>query len=821
MKISYNWLKNYIDIDLPAEEAARYLTGCGLEVEGVEPFESVKGGLKGVVIGEVLTCMKHPNSDHLSLTTVDIGQPEPLKIVCGASNVAAGQKVAVALVGTKLTLKGEEITIKEAKIRGEQSFGMICAEDELGLGDSHAGIMVLDPSAVPGTLASDYFKIINDEVLEIGLTPNRSDATSHFGVARDLATVLNNLDTPIGTYNVIKPDVSAFKPDHLNRITEVVVEDEQACPRYSGLTLTNVKVKESPEWLKAKLSAIGLRPINNIVDITNFVLHEIGQPLHAFDADKIEGGRVVIRKLSQDTPFVTLDEVERKLHADDLMICNVQGPMCIAGVFGGMHSGVTDGTTAIFLESAYFDPKSVRKTSKRHGLQTDASFRFERGADPDITIFALKRAALLMKELADAEISSDIIDVYPKPIAKPEVQVAFSHVDRLIGQFIPRERIESILLALGITILEKSSEGLLLQIPLFKTDVVREADVIEEILRIYGYNNIGFTTDINASISYMEKPAKERVRLIVSEFLTSNGFFEIMNNSLTKSSYYRDNPIFKEEACVKIVNPLSKDLDTMRQTLLYGGLESIVYNQNRKRSNVKLYEFGNTYRQFGPMESAQPLNSIGEEMHLSLLLAGKATIESWNSNEKDSDFFELKGFLHSIFLRVGIDTAKIKAEPSSDELFSGGLTYHYAGKPLVSFGIVRKSIVNAVDCKQVVYYAELNWDHLLASLPKKEKAFKELPKTLEVRRDLALLLDRSVTFADLKKHAFEVERNLLKSVSLFDVYEGDKVAEGKKSYALSYIIQDQERTLKDEEIDAIMQKIVKRYQEKLNATLRS
>jgi phenylalanyl-tRNA synthetase beta chain len=822
MKISYHWLKEYINVDLPAETIAGLLTGCGLEVEGIIPFQSVKGGLNGVVIGEVLTCVKHPNSDHLSLTTVNIGKDEPLKIVCGASNIAAGQKVPVAVVGTKLFLKGEELTIREAKIRGEQSFGMICAEDELGIGESHAGIMVLDSTAIPGTPAKEYFHVTEDEVFEIGLTPNRSDATSHIGVARDLATVMNHLAT-IGQgeeAKVSKPDVSHFKADNLNRVIEIIVEDTSACPRYSGLTISNVTVKESPEWVKSRLLAIGLRPINNIVDITNYILHETGQPLHAFDADKIAGGKVIIKKLEQGTPFVTLDEVQRELNAEDLMICNAEKPMCIAGVFGGIESGVSTQTRNLFLESAYFDPKTIRKTSKRHALQTDASFRFERGADPDITVFALKRAALLMKEVAGGEISSEVVDVYPNPLPKAQVDFTWLNLDRLTGQFIERNQVTGILRSLGIEILNETPAGLTLRIPSYKVDVLREVDVIEEVIRVYGYNNIGFSSALNSSVSFVEKPDREKAKNVVSDFLTSNGFYEIMNNSLTRSEYYHDNPAYPAEQSVRMVNPLSRDLDVMRQTLLYGGLESIVYNQNRRSPDLRFYEFGNTYRLAEEKSPSDPLHFYTEQNHLALFVTGKSSTETWNRPSLYNDFYDLKGFLHSILLRIGVDVKSFRSSEFSNSIIEKGSVYNSGDEPLVIFGSLRKGLLAHFDCKQEVFYADVNWDLLVSLLPKKEKAFRDLPKYPEVRRDLALLLDRSVSFSELEKIAFDTEKRLLKSVSLFDVYEGDKIGEGKKSYALSYVLQDPERTLKDDEIDSIMQKIVKHYAEKLNATLR-
>ena len=822
MKISYLWLKQYLDITQSPQIVAELLTGCGLEVEGIDPYQSVRGGLDGIIIGEVLTCTRHPNSDHLTLTTVNVGLSEPLNIVCGAQNVAPGQKVPVALIGTKLFIKGEELIIREAKIRGELSKGMICAEDELGLGNSHAGIMILDPHAVPGIPAKEYFNITDDSIFEIGLTPNRSDATSHIGVARDLCAVLNNLalrDGP-GYSQVSIPDVTKFHPDNTNRVIDIIIEDTKACPRYSGLTISDVTVNDSPEWLKARLLSIGLRPINNIVDITNFILHETGQPLHAFDADKINGNKVIIKKLKGGTPFITLDEVQRELDEEDLMICNTQDPMCMAGVFGGIGSGVSGQTRNLFLESAYFDPKTIRKTSKRHGLQTDASFRFERGADYNITVYALKRAALLIKEIAGGEISSDVVDVYPYPFSKTEINFLWSNLDRLAGQIIERKNVFQIFHSLGIKIIEEKQDGLILEIPSYKTDVLREVDVIEEIIRIYGYNNIEFSSSIKSSVSYHVKPDREKLRNLVSDFLSSNGFCEIMNNSLTKSDYYHNNTRFKIGNSVRIFNPLSRDLDLLRQTLLFGGLETIAHNQNRKNPDLYLYEFGTIYSVNSQVQENDPLKKYKEEMHLALFMTGKSVRESWNRNENNVDFFDLKGFIHTILARTGLERNSLKINNYSDEIFESGLNYQYDKDIVMWVGKLRKKLLEEFDCKQAVFYADINWDSLIKKIPTKEKAFSGLPKFPEVRRDLALLLDNQVTFEEIEKLAFESEKKLLKSVNLFDVYEGDKLGEGKKSYALCYILQDPERTLKDEEIERIMQNLIKVYGERLNARIR-
>jgi phenylalanyl-tRNA synthetase beta chain len=822
MKISYNWLKRYIDVDLPPGEVADLLTGCGLEVESVESYQSMKGSLEGVLIGEVLTCRKHPDSDHLTLTTVNIGYDQPLRIVCGAPNVMPGQKVPVATVGTTLFFNDKELTIKEAKIRGELSQGMICAEDELGLGTSHAGIMVLDPEAIPGTPAKDFFQIEDDVVFEIGLTPNRTDATSHIGVARDLAAVLNNQPGKNRTEKVelILPDVSGFKPDNAARKTEIIIEDTKACPRYSGLTITNVTVRESPGWLRNRLSAIKARPINNIVDITNFILHETGHPLHAFDADKIAGNKVMVKKLPEGTHFVTLDEIERILSGQDLMICSEKEPMCIAGVFGGIDSGVTGQTRNLFLESAYFDPKTIRKTSKFHGLQTDASFRFERGADYDITVYALKRAALLIKEIAGGEISSDIIDVYPSPFTHPTVFLTWQNLDRLAGMVIERKTVSDILISLGIKILSETSEGLNLEIPAYKADVLREVDVIEEILRIYGYNNIGFTLAIKSSISFIDKPDREHIQNIVSDFLSFNGFFEIMNNSLTKSTYYEGNQEFRKKNLVTIFNPVSNDLDVMRQTLLFGGLESIVYNQNRKNSDIRFYEFGNVYLSDQNSSGKNPLAKFSEEKHLSLFLGGNIKKESWNSSECNADFYDMKGYVNSILAKTGVDVRLLSDENVSDDIIENGLAYFANKQQLVCFGKLKRGILDKFDCKEQIFYADFHWDLLLSILPQKDLQYREMPKFPEVRRDLALLLDKSVTFASIEKIAFETEKRLLKKVSLFDVYEGEKVSHDKKSYALTFILQDENKTLKDEEIDGIMNSLMRMFEEKLNAQIR-
>ncbi|MEI6899185.1 MAG: phenylalanine--tRNA ligase subunit beta, partial [Bacteroidota bacterium] len=746
----------------------------------------------------------------------------PLRIVCGASNVAPGQKVPVATIGTTLFIKDQELKIKESKIRGELSQGMICAEDELGLGNSHQGIMVLEPEATPGTQASEYFKVQEDFVFEIGLTPNRSDATSHIGVARDLAAIISNQAGPAELTEVKYhyPDLGNFNTDNKKRPIEVIVEDQQACPRYSGLTITGFTVKDSPSWLKNRLLSIGLRPINNIVDVTNFVLHETGQPLHAFDADKISGNQVIVKKMPSGTHFVTLDNVERTLNDQDLMICNSQMPMCMAGLYGGIDSGVTEGTTSIFLESAYFDPKTIRKSSKRHGLQTDASFRFERGADFNMTVFALKRAAQLIKEIGGGEISSEIIDVYPAPFSPVLVNFSWKNLDRLAGIQIEHSHVQSIIQSLGIRILSENGEGLHLEIPAFKSDVLREVDVIEEVLRIFGYDRIDFSPQIKSSISHFVKPDKEKTRNIVSDFLSANGFLEIMNNSLTKSAYYLDNERCVPDNLVRIFNPLSRELDTMRQTLLFGGMESIVYNLNRKSPDLRFYELGKCYFLHPAIVSENLLEKISEELNLSFMITGKSENECWNTQQMSSSFYDLKGIADALLTITGKLDARPSLEHFSDSYFEYGLSYILGKQHLLFLGKVRKSILTRFDCKQELYYAELNWDMLIKHLQVKEQSFRELPKSPEVRRDLALLIDQAVNFSEIESIAYETERKLLKNINLFDVYEGDKIEPGKKSYALSFTLQDDEKTLKDEEIDKIMGKLLKSFERKLNAKLR-
>ena len=822
MKISYNWLKLYLDIDLPPDKVSELLTGCGLEVESIDSFQTVKGGLHGVIIGEVLTCVKHPGSDHLSLTTVDIGMETPLSIVCGASNVAAGQKVPVATIGTTLYFDDKPLTLKKTKIRGEVSEGMICAEDELGLGTSHAGIMVLPQETPVGTSAAHFFNIENDMVFTIGLTPNRTDATSHLGVARDLVAVINNYgqDHPVASARLsLKiPDVANFKVDNNHRHIDVIVENMTGCPRYTGITLTGITVKESPGWLKNKLTAIGLRPINNIVDVTNFILMELGQPLHAFDCDRITGGKVIVRNDPAGTKFITLDNIERTLTNEDMMICNTVEPMVIAGVYGGMKSGVSHETTRIFLESAYFDPIHIRKSARYHGLQTDASFRFERGADYNITEYALKRAALLIVELAGGSISSDIVDIYPNPFKDRSVDLSYYNLDRLIGKKLNRDVVKNILCDLGFVISQEveNGSGLRLIVPAFKADVTREADIIEEILRIYGYNNVESPVALRSSIFYSKKTDPEKIQNRISEYLSACGFHEILNNSLTKSVYYEENPAYEPGKSVKILNPISRDLDVLRQSLLHGALESLVLNQNRKQTDLKFFEFGTTYI----LSDDGIVPGYLETQHLSLAITGRKETENWNSQENTIDFFTLKGYMEAILRLMNIDGHIFTVEPVQSVVFSDGIRYSFDNKELLVMGPLQPSFLKSMDYKAPVFYAEMNWSYLLKIVPDSETRYKELPKFPEVRRDLALLIDKSVTFSQIEKLAFQTEKKLLRHVGLFDVYEGEKIEAGKQSYALSFILQDEDKTLTDNEIEKVMNRMIKAFEIVYNARIR-
>ncbi len=806
MKISYNWLKQFLKIDTPTEVISEILTDLGLEVEIVEKYQSIKGGLVGVVVGHVLTCEKHPDADRLKVTTVDLGNGTPVQIVCGATNVAAGQKVLVATIGTKLIDKdGVEFEIKKGKIRGQESHGMICAEDELALGTSHEGIMILEESLKPGTLASKVFNVENDEVFEIGLTPNRADAMSHMGVARDLRAGLLQKNASL---ELITPSVSKFKVDKRTLKIDVNVIDSKLVPRYCGVTISGITIKPSPTWLQNRLKAIGLTPKNNVIDVTNYVLHELGQPLHAFDAAMIHG-KVAIKTLPTGTKFTTLDDVERTLHEEDLMICDDKGPLCIAGVFGGKNSGVSENTSTLFLESAYFNPVTIRKTAKRHGLSTDASFRFERGIDPEITEYALKRAALLIQEVAGGEITSDIIDIYPKKLPDFTVFLNYEKAFKLIGQELPKEIIKKILASLDIKVNSTSDAGLGLTIPAYRVDVQREVDVIEEILRVYGYNNINFTKKLNATVAKSDRTEDYKVQNIVASQLNSFGFHEMMANSLTTPEYTQLSELLKEEYNVTMLNPLSNDLSTMRQSMLFSGLEAISYNINRKNNDLKLFEFGKSYRKL--------LSGYNETKHLTLFISGNRIAESWTTTPRPTDFFLFKGYVTSILSRLGFD--KTEGIPVTNDIFSEGIAFAIGNDTLVEMGTVKKSILKYFDIKQEVFYAEFNWDLIIKSLSNKIK-FKAIPKYPEVRRDFALLIDKSVAFDSIYKIARQTEKTFLKDINLFDVYEGKNLPEGKKSYAVSFTIQDTTKTLTDTQIDKIMSKLQSNFESELGAQLR-
>lgn len=808
MKISYNWLKQFLKIDWEAEKTGELLTDLGLEVEGIVQKESVKGSLSGVVVGEVLTCDKHPNADKLSLTTVDIGEEAPVQIVCGAPNVSKGQKVAVATVGTTLYDSNlAPFKIKKGKIRGELSFGMICAEDELGLGEGHDGILVLDDSLKPGTPAADVFDIEIDQVFEIGLTPNRADAMSHLGTARDLRAGLLQQGVNL---EFITPSVINFHVDERILKLDVSVEDKELAPRYCGVTLSDVKVTTSPDWIQSKLKAIGLAPVNNIVDITNYVLHELGQPLHAFDADKIKGRKIQVKTLPQGTKFTTLDGVERELHSEDLMICDGDSnPLCLAGVFGGQESGVSEYTTAVFLESAYFNPIAVRKSAKRHALNTDASFRFERGVDPNFTKYALKRAALLISEIAGGKITSDIIDLYPEKIEDFELLLSYENVFRLIGEELPKETIKNILASLEIKINSETEGGLGLTVPSYRVDVQREADVIEEILRVYGYNNIQFSHKLNTSISYSDYNGV-KVENIVAKQLNSLGFHEIMSNSLTKAAYVNLSENLDASKNVEMLNPLSSDLGAMRQSLLFSGLESVSYNINRKNTALQFFEFGKTYYKYE--------EKYEELKRLALFVTGQRTKDSWLRAGELTSFFYAKGVVNTLMERLGI--AKLKTAPTKNDVFSEGISVSLGKKKLVDFGTVNPSILKKFGIKQEVIYIDFNWDLILQIAKEKPFKVKALPKFPAVKRDLALLLDRQVSFREIYNLAFQSERKLLKEVDLFDVYQGEKLPENKKSYAVSFVLQDEDKTLNDKQIEKIMQKLQAAFEKNLGATLR-
>jgi len=798
MRISYNWLKDFLKIDKSPEELSEILTNIGLEVESLEEVEDIPGGLEGLVVAEVLSCEQHPNADRLRITTVNTGNGHSLQVVCGAPNVAKGQKVILAGVGTTVfPLDGEPFKIKESKIRGELSEGMICAEDEIGLGKSHEGILVLPSDAEVGILAKEYFNLQSDSIFEIGLTPNRSDAASHLGVARDIAAFLRK--------DFKMPDVSVVGFEDSQNEIKVSIEDSTACPRYSSLTIKGITVKESPEWLRSRLLSIGVRPINNIVDITNYVLHELGQPLHAFDADQIAGKQIIVKTLQDGTSFITLDEVDRKLSPNDLMICDAEKALCIAGVFGGLSSGIRESTTSVFLESAYFNAVSVRKTSKYHGLKTDASFRFERGTDPDITVFALQRATKLILELAGGEVIGGVSDIYPNPVKPIGISVAYRNVQRLIGKDISKEEIKAIIESLKIRILGDDGEVLELEVPPYRVDVTREVDIVEEVLRLYGYNNIEISQQIKASLNTSPKPDRELIENQISDLLIGNGFHEILNNSLTKIAY-ADKP----DEAVRIMNPLSSDLDIMRQSLLYSGLEVIAYNQKRKVPDLKLFEFGKVYY--------KSPKGYDENKRLGVFLTGGMNREQWNNINEKASFFDLKGIVDGILGRLNIK--KFQTKDVIMNTFSYGLTYTRGEQVFVNFGVIDKKILKMMDVHGEILYADFNWDMILKSITNNKIVYKEVSKFPSIRRDLAILVDENVSFSSLKAIAEKTERKILREVNVFDVYQGDKLPEGKKSYALSFIFQDEEKTLTDKQIDLLIQKFILNFEKELNAEIR-
>ncbi|MBQ8833127.1 MAG: phenylalanine--tRNA ligase subunit beta [Paludibacteraceae bacterium] len=842
MNISYNWLKRYIALNDSAEEVAKILTSIGLEVGKVEKVQTIKGGLEGLVVGEVITCVDHPNSDHLHITTTRVApDAEPLQIVCGAPNVAAGQKVIVATVGTVLYDGDEKFTIKKGKIRGEESLGMICAEDEIGVGTSHDGIMVLPADTPVGMPAKEYFGVEDDTLIEVDITPNRADGASHYGVARDLYAYYEaRRREGDKVIRLEKPSVEGFAVQSNALPIEVVVENADACPRYTGVSIKGVTIKESPDWLKKALNTIGIRPINNVVDVTNFVLHEMGQALHSFDADKIKGNKVIVKNATEGQKFVTLDGVERTLSAADLMICNAEEPMCIAGVFGGQDSGISETTTNVFLESAYFDPVSIRKTARRHQLSTDASFRYERGCDPNNTLYVLKRCALLIQEVAGGEIAMEIVDEVKgeglevkdeKYFAPFPVEFNIDRAHALIGKELGEELIERILRAMEVEILSKEGKTWLLGVPRYRVDVQRECDVVEDILRIYGYNNVEFPEKLNTSLSYNPKPNPVALQIRISEQLTAQGFNEILNNSLTKVSYYEPLEGLSLDSCVKIMNPLSQDLGVMRQTLLFGGLESIQRNANRKNADLKFYEFGNCYHYNAqkiadrqakdPRWEYDPLYAYSEEPHLALWLTGNKSTQSWVQKEEKTSFYTLRAYVNNVLRRLGVNIDNCLLEPLESELCADGLVIKAPnGKQIGMMGVVNSKLLKAFDIDNPVYYADLDWSMLLKLNKQYKPVINDLPKFPEVKRDFALLVDKSVKFADLAKAAIATEKKLLKAVNLFDVYEGKNLEAGKKSYALSFILQDTENTLKDKQIEAIMAKLQKVFEEKFDAKLR-
>ena len=818
MNISYNWLKDYINPELSPVEVAAVLTQLGLETGSIDEFESIKGGLKGLVVGEVITCHKHPDSDHLSVTTVNVGGQDDLAIVCGAPNVAAGQKVIVATVGTVLYNGDEKFTIQKSKIRGQISMGMICAEDEIGVGKDHSGIMVLNQDAKPGTPASDFFNIQSDYVLEVDLTPNRIDSASHIGVARDLSAFLSQKQNV--PYH--RPNIDDFRPDNQSLPISVTILDPEACPRYSGLTISGVTVCTSPEWLQNRLKAIGQNPINNIVDITNFVLHETGQPLHAFDAAAIKGGQVIVKTPIVGTKFVTLDGIEREMSDKDLMICNADEAMCIGGVFGGLDSGVKENTTSIFLESAFFNPVYIRKSARRHGLNTDASFRFERGVDPNGTLYALKRAAMLIKEIAGGNISSDIVDVIADPsiLEYFPVEVTWSNISRLIGKVLPNETIKDILRSLEIVIKEESDQGLSLAVPPYRVDVKREVDIIEEIMRIYGYNNIEPNRLTKSTIQHVAHPDKMKLQNLISEIFTARGFNEIMSNSLTKTAYYDQLVSFKPENTVRLFNPLSSDLNGMRQTLLFGGLEAVNRNTNFRNPNLRLYEFGNVYRFDGSKLYENPVRNYSEEEHIGIWITGNKETPNWNLKEEPTTFFTLKANVDNILSRIGIDPQSCTIESISNDIFSEGLEYCINNIVIGQIGYLSQTILRNCDIQNDVFYGSLRWTVILKAIKNHKVAYSPLQKYPEVKRDLALLIEKGVPFSVIKSLAFKTERQILRNVNIFDVYEGANLPAGKKSYAVSFTLQDEDKTLNDKHIEKIMNRLISAYEREVGAQIR-
>ena len=820
MNISYKWLKEYVDFDLTAQQVADALTSTGLEVDALEEVQSIKGGLKGLYVGKVLTCEAHPNSDHLHVTTVDLGKGEPSQIVCGAPNVAAGQKVIVADLGCVLYDGDKEFVIKKSKLRGVESNGMICAEDEIGVGTSHDGIIVLPEDAVVGTPAAEYYNLESDWLIEVDITANRADGLSHWGVARDLYAWLksNGYETKMH-----RPDCSKFTVDNHDLPIEVKIENTEACKRYACVSISDCEVKESPDWLKNKLNTIGLRPINNIVDITNYVMMAYGQPLHTFDADMVKGHQIVVKTMPEGTPFQTLDGEEHKLSDRDLAICNAEEPMCIAGVFGGKGSGTYETTKNVVLESAYFHPTWIRKSARRHGLSTDASFRFERGVDPNGTIYALQQAAILCKELAGGKVSMEIVDVYPEKMENAVVDLSYQYVHDLVGKEIPTDKIKAICESLEMKVLEETAEGLKLEIPAYRVDVTRPCDVVEDILRIYGYNNVEIPTQLKSSLVIKgDEDQKHKLANIVSEQLVGEGFNEILNNSLTKGAYYEGRNAYAAENCVKIMNPLSTDLNVMRQTLLFGGLESVQHNVNRKRANLRFFEFGNVYT-FDPEKANldDPMQAYKEQYHAALWLTGKRVEGSWAHANEESSFYELSAYVENILRRIGVKPGMIVRKKSENDIFSAGLTIeNRGGKKLIEMGIITKKLLKQFGLDAPVFYAELNWTALMKVIKKNEVLYTEVPKFPAVSRDLALLVDNSVEFAQIEQIARATEKKLLKKVELFDVYEGDKLPAGKKSYAVNFILQDEEKTMGDKQIEAIMNKLIAQLKKQLNAELR-